>query len=52
MVIAPNGGQFDIAGSQNSGERPNSGTWFNTSTDWVKIDKRPTVSLYLNELLN
>ena len=25
---------------------------FNTSTDKVKMEKRPTVSLYLNELLD
>ena len=33
-------------------EARHSGTLFNTSTDEVKIEKRPTVSLYLDELLD
>ena len=48
---AHDSGQCDVAISQKSGERPNSGQWFNTATGRLKTGKRPTVPLYLDELL-
>ena len=43
---------FNTSTDLRNGEARYSGTLFNTSTDEVKMEKRPTVSLYLDELLD
>ena len=41
-----------VAVSQRNGEARHSGMLFNTATTKVNIEKRPAVSLYLNDLLS
>ena len=52
LVIAPNSGQVDVAVSHKIGDCPELRPVVQHFDREVKRGKRPTVSLYLNELLD